>query len=715
MATLEKIRSKAGLLVGVVGLALFAFIIGDFLNSGSSFLRQSQEKIAVVDGTSLTIQDYQKRIDEMAEMYKLQSGNTSLPEDIMAQIRESVYETMVRETVLGKQVDKLGIQVTPEELFDMVQGDNISPIILQMPMFQNEEGQFNKASLLQMLKAIDEDYIANVPADQQEQLLSLRRFWLFWEKTIKQQRLEEKYTGFITKGIVANKLDGRYQLDATAATADILFTTQPFSTLPDSAVTVTASEIKKLYKQRKEKYRQRKAQVINYISVDIVPSTDDYDEVRNEIESLREEFVVSEDVADLVNEHSDVAFEDVFITLATFDESIKTFLTTAEKGNVGEPLFENDAYRLFKLIGSKVGPDSVKVSHIMVNGQTESEVMARIDSIKNELRKGADFGRLAADLSIDKQSAEKEGDLGWFTEASAVRGLSAEFKDTIFAAGLNELKTVKSIYGTHLVKVTEKTDNVIKYKVADITISVMPSSKTYSNIYNTLNQYIATNNDVEKFKASAQDAGYRLRTEVQVTVSDQMIDALNGTRQVVRWAFEHGKGDISEIFECDNKFVVAAVEGSLSEGYRPLDETLSTELKQELMIRKKGELIVKELEEKGLKTLAEYAEEMNHGRIDSVKFVGFNTSRIVGIGVVPKLNAYISLAEEGQVSPPVAGSDGVHVFEVMHKNVQPRDGDHDEIRQAEMMTVSNGYRYQYQLMQSLLDKVKVEDLRIRFY
>jgi peptidyl-prolyl cis-trans isomerase D len=715
MATLEKIRGKAGLLVGVVGLALFAFIIGDFLNSGSSFLRQSQEKIAVVDGMSLTIQDYQKRIDEMAEMYKLQSGNTSLPEDIMTQIRESVYETMVRETVLGKQLDELGIQVTAEELFDMVQGDDISPIIRQMPMFQDAEGRFNKASLLQMLKAIDEDYIANVPADQQAQLLSLRSFWLFWEKTIKQQRLEEKYTSLITKGIVANKLDGRYQLDVTSTTADILFTTQPFSTISDSTVKVKKSEVEKLYKQQKEKYRQRKAQVIDYISVDIVPSADDYEEVRKEIESLREEFVASDDVTDLVNEHSDVAFEDVFATTETFDESIKSFLVTAEKGSVGEPLFENDTYRLFKLLGSKVGPDSVKVSHIMVNGQTEDEVTARVDSIRDELRKGADFGRMAVELSVDKQSAEKEGDLGWFTETTALRGLSAEFKDSIFVAGLNEVKVVKSLYGTHLVKVTEKTANATKYKVAEITISVAPSSETYSNIYNALNQYIANNDDVVKFKAFAQDAGYRLRTDVQVTVSDQMIDALKGTRQVVRWAFEHSKGDISEIFECDNKFMVVAVEGSLSEGYRPLDEALAATLEQELIRQKKGELIVKELEAKGLKTLTEYAEVMNHGRIDSAKFVGFNTSRIVGLGVVPKLNAYISLAEEGQVSIPVVGNDGIHVFEVIRKNVQSRDGAHDEIRQAEMMTASNGYRYQYQLVQSLLDKAKVEDMRIRFY
>jgi peptidyl-prolyl cis-trans isomerase D len=184
---------------------------------------------------------------------------------------------------------------------------------------------------------------------------------------------------------------------------------------------------------------------------------------------------------------------------------------------------------------------------------------------------------------------------------------------------------------------------------------------------------------------------------------------------VVRWAFEHGKGDISEIFECDNKFIVAAVEVSLKEGYRPLDESLAASLKQELIIQKKGEQIAKELEAQNLTTLTAYAAVMNHGRIDSAKFVGFNTSRIVGIGAAPKLNALISLAEPGKVSAPVASANGVHVFEVMRRNVPEQTEAPDENRQAEMMNLTNGYRYQYQLVQTLLEKAKMEDTRIRFY
>ena len=139
MATLEKIRSKAGLLVLVVGVALFAFIIGDFLNSGSTYFRQSQEKIAEIEGEVVHIQDYQARIDEMSEMYKMQSGSTSLPEEVMTQIRQSVFDAMVQEVVLDNATEKLGMVVSAEELFDMVQGENISPLIQQMQMFTNPQ------------------------------------------------------------------------------------------------------------------------------------------------------------------------------------------------------------------------------------------------------------------------------------------------------------------------------------------------------------------------------------------------------------------------------------------------------------------------------------------------------------------------------------------------------------------------------------------------
>lgn len=711
MATLEKIRSKAGLLVLVVGIALFAFIIGDFLNSGSTYFRQSQERIAKINGELIHYQDFQQRIDEMSEMYKMQMGTTSLPEETMVQIRQMVFNNMVEEIVLGEATAKIGMTVSPDELFDMVQGENISPLIQQMPMFANPQtGQFDKAALLNYLKAISDENIASLPADQQSQFIQARNFWLFWEKNIKNQRLEQKYTTLISKAISANKLDAKENFDASAESSDIVYAMQSYSTIPDSTIQVSKSELEKLYNERKESFKQKEGRILTYVTADIRPSQEDYDNVEKDIDALKAEFTTAENVADLVNENSDVPYVDAFVTDKTFDEEMRQFATTAEVGDVYGPVFESDRYRMFKLVAKTQAPDSVKVSHIMLAGRSEAEIESLADSLMTALKGGADFAELAKKYSMD-QAAENGGELGWFTELAALRGVNEDFKDAVFSAKVDEIKVVKSMYGTHLVKVTEKTKNVTKYKVADVEMAVTPSSKTYSKLYNDLNQFIASNRDISKLDAAAKEAGYNAATNQTVTADNQMLGMIKNSRQVIRWAFQNEKGSISEIFECDDKFVIAAVEGELQEGYRPLS-LVEASLKSEIIAQKKGEQIASELKAKNLTTMEAYADAMG-AHLDSVKFVNFGTRRISGIGVEPNLNAAIALAPVDQVSDPVKGNNGVYVFKVYARNAENKE--FNEAEQKRTIDATNAYRFAYQSIQALINAADVEDDRIRFY
>lgn len=711
MATLEKIRSKAGLLVLVVGVALFAFIIGDFLNSGSTYFRQSQEKLAEVEGEEIKIHDYQDRVDEMSEIYKMQTGQNSLPEEYMTQIRQSVFDGMVQDIVLEKATARLGMVVGPEELFDMVQGENISPLIRQMPMFANPQtGQFDKTALLNFLKSIDSDHIASYPADQQEQLLRAKNFWLFYEKNIKRQRLEQKYTTLLSKAISANVLDAKEAFDETAESADLVYAMQSYATIPDSTITVSKSEIEKLYNQRKELFKQKAGKVLQYLAVDIRPSQEDYDKAQADMDEVKKELASDRSVADVVGENSEVPYLDAFFSAQSLDPEMKQFATTAEVGAIEGPLFENDKYRLFKLVAKTEAPDSVKVSHIMLAGKTEAETKALADSLMGALKGGSDFAELAKKYSAD-QAAENGGELGWFTEATALRGVNAEFKEALFSTPLNQVTVVKSLYGTHLVKVTGRTANVTKYKIADVEMTVSPSSKTYSHIYNELNQFISNNHSLEKMAANAKEAGYNVVSDVTVTAADQLLGTIKNSRQVIRWAFQNGTDAISEIFECDNQFVIAGIERELPEGYTPVDRVASS-LKAELVAQKKGDKIATELEAKQLTSIEAYAEAMQ-ATVDTVKFVNFATRRIAGIGVEPKLNAMISLAEVDKLSAPVKGNNGVYVFKVYAKNKENKN--YNEADEVRTLDAANAYRFQYQVVRSLVNRADVEDNRVRFY
>jgi len=711
MATLEKIRSKAGLLVLVVGLALFAFIIGDFLNSGSTYFKQSQERIAKVNGQTISIHDYQNLVDEMVEMYKMQTGQTSFPDEYMAQIRQSVFDTMVQDIVLGEATEEVGMEVSSDELFDMVQGENISPLIQQMPMFQNQQtGAFDRNALLNFLKVIDDDAIAAAPAEQQDQLIKAKNYWLFWEKNIKRQRLEQKYTTLIVKAVGANKLEAKESFEENAKSADIVYAMQAYATVPDSTIEVSNSELKALYDQRKELFKQKETKVVKYLAVDIRPSQEDYKAVETEIESVKNELANSDKVADIVNENSEIPYVDAFFTDKSFDNEMKQFATTAEVGTVYGPVFANDKYRLFKLIDKTTAPDSVKVSHIMLAGKSEAETAALADSLMGAIKGGADFAELAKQHSVD-QAAQNGGELGWFTEVTALRGVNEEFKNAIFSTPVNQVVIVKSTYGTHLVKVTEKTANVTKYKMADVDMTVSPSSKTYSAIYNELNAFISKNHDIAKLDTAAKSAGYNVISDVQITPDNQTLGTVKSSRPVVRWAFQNSNGSISEIFECDDKFVIAAVEKSAPAGYAPLD-MVAQGLKAELVAKKKGEKIAADLTAKNLSSIEAYAQAMGSS-VDSVKFVSFGTRRISGVGVEPNLNAAVSLAKVDQVSAPVKGNNGVYVFKVCAENNDAKQYNEE----AEMRTINanNAYRLSYQTIQSLVNKADVEDNRIRFY
>ena len=712
MATLEKIRNKAGLLVTVVGVALFAFIIGDLLNSGSSFMSRNQNNVVVVNGNAVDYQEYMNRENELMEIYKLQMGTSNLNEMQTNQLRQSVYEEIVMENILDPRLEELGITVTPSEMTDMVEGENISPVLLQNQMFTNPQtGTFDRNAVIMFLNQIKN--IESYPESARGQLLQGKALWMFWEKNIKRNRLSEKYTNLLTKAIVANSLEAKDAFNNAAVSSDIAYAMEALVNTADSTINVPASEIEKLYNQRKEMFRQQEACVIDYIAVDIVPSTEDYSKAAEEMEAIRTEMTTTDNIAALTNEKSERKYINAFFSVNGFgtDNDAVNFISSAEVGDIEGPTFKNNQYRILKLVDKTEAPDSVFVLQMMIAPRaTEAETKVYADSLLNVVKGGADFAELARQYSVD-QMAETGGEIGWITEAGALQGINEEFKKTAFSLPAGQSAIVKSNFGTHIVKVTDRTKNVPKYKVADIVYTVTPSSATRSQLYNALNQFIANNNSIEKIESAAKENGYNLISNARVHSTDMTIGSVTGARQVVRWAFNNKKGSISDINECDNQFVVAAHKGKLPEGYQSL-ASVTPQLKAELATKIKGEELAASLKAKNLSSITDYANAMNTNP-DTVKFITMATSRITNIGVEPKLNALVTAASPNKVSEPVVGNSGVYVFEVTNRT--NNETPFDQQRQINMLEANNAYRVGGLVFRFMQQNADIEDNRIRFF
>lgn len=712
MATLEKIRKKAGLLVTVVGIALFAFIIGDLLNSGSSFLNRNQNNVVVVNGNAVDYQDYMARENELTEVYQIQMGTSTLNENYTNQIRQVVYEDIIMENILEPRLEKLGMHITSEEMTDMVEGENISPVLLQLPMFQNQQtGTFDRNAIINFLNQIKN--IDGFPEATQAQLMPYKTLWMFWEKNIRRNRMTEKYLTLLNKAVVANSLEAKDAFNNSAESSDITYVMEPFSSIADTTVVIPASEIEKLYQERKEMFRQSETCVIDYIAVDIAPSQEDYNKMAKEMDAIRAELETTDNVAALTNEKSERKYMNAFFSVSGFgtDQDVIDFVTTAEPGAIEGPIFKDNKYRILRLMDKTEAADSVNVSELMLAQRaTEAESKAYADSLLNVIKNGADFTEIVRAHSVD-QLAENNGEMGWLTEAGALQGLNEEFKKTVFSLPVGQSAIVKSTYGYHIVKVTDKTKNVPKYKIADIQYTVTPSSATRSQLYNSLNQFIANNNSTEKIEATAKENGYNLISNTRVYKTDMSIGNVTGARQVVRWAFNNKKGQISDINECDDKFVVAVHKGKLPEGYQSL-ASVTPQLKAELAAKKKGEEIATGLKAKNLSSIDAYANAMS-ATPDTVKFITMATTRITNIGVEPKLNALISMSPLNKVSDPVAGDNGVYVFEVINRTND--NNPYDEKQQKSMIEANNSYRIGNMVIRYMQQEADIEDNRIRFY
>jgi len=703
MAVLEKIRSKGVLLIGAVGLALLAFIVGDFLNSGSSYFNKSKETVAKIVGEDINIKDYTASIDQMTEVYKIETGKSELNEEMMTQLRASVWESMVNEKILNAEAKKLGLAVSKEELSDRCIGNNIHPLIQQRRTFAGENGQFSRPLLVQFLNSLEQ---APANEEMKQQLAKAKSYWMFWEKTVKNSILQEKYTALISKAVVANSLDAKMSYQDRKTSVDVAYVVQPYYTVSDSAVTVSKSEIKDRYNKQKEQYKQDANCSVNYVAFEIKPLKEDYKEAEAWINKLSTEFKTTDDVVGLVNSNSDVMYNGQNYSVATVPANLKAFAFSGKTGDIVGPMFVNETYTMARIMQSGIQQsDSVKLRHIFL---VEKDA-AKADSLVAAIRAGGDFAAMARQYSAVKQTAANGGEIGWIQEGT--QGVDKDMA-AAFSKATNEVFTLKNPQGVQIMQVMEKTPARSKVKLAILERKVVASSKSQSRIYNDAKQF-AVDLTADKFDAKAKEKGYIVRPANEfLKVADRISDIAQ-SRKVVQWAFKGDKGDVSDVFECGSTLVVATITDVNEKGYRSI-EKLNEQLKAEIIKDKKAELMIKNLTAQLAKTPT--LEGLAGSMGDSLKVatgVNFAAYQFGLAGMEPAVIGKSTVIALNKVSAPIKGNAGVFVIRTSNKQVNPQPFN----AQMEKMQLNGrmSYALPYMIIQDLKDKADIVDNRINFF
>jgi peptidyl-prolyl cis-trans isomerase D len=585
MATLEKIRNRAGVLVAVViGLALFAFILGDILGSGQSLFTNNQFEIAEIAGKSIPYQKFQEKVDQLTEVYKLNTGETSVDAQTYDGILEQAWQLLLREIILEKEYEKLEIEVSPEEMFDMVQGSNVHPYVQQL-FTDPSTGAFNRSAVIQFLRSMSQD------ASGQQ-----RAYWLYVEKEIEQERKLTKYNNLVAKGLYVNQVEVNQNWERSNKAVNVDYVMRRFNSIPDSLIDVSQSEIQRYYRQNRNDFQQEASRDIEYVAFDILPSPADTAQALQWIESMEEEFSEVEEVRQFINLNSDVPYSGQNYGRDELPETIAGFMFEAQPGDIYGPYFENNSYNLSRLVEINYVPDSIRARHILIqpeqNDQDLQAARSLADSLLAVLQKGGSFDRIAMEYSDDTGSRLEGGNLGWFSEGMMV----PEFNDASFSASRRELFIVETQFGFHIVQVTDRSREVKKVQVATLAREVVPGSSTYQRIYTQASQFSGVNDTYEKFSNAVAEEGLSLRMANNIQINDKQLPGMESARELVRWAYEARENSISPVFEIGDRFVVAALTDVRSEGYQPVED-VQNEIADILTKEKKSVIIEAEIRE----------------------------------------------------------------------------------------------------------------------
>lgn len=712
MATLQKIRSKGPLLVIVIGLALFAFIAGDAWKVLQP--HQGKQDVGEVNGEVLSAQDYQKMVDELSEVIKLTNGLNSLTEDQLNNVKDQVWQSYVNNKLIAEQAEKLGLKVTDAEIQSIIdQGTH--PLLMQTSFRNPQTGMFDKDMLKKFLVDYANLNASQMPAQYVEYYQKMGAFWQFVEKTLAQSTLAEKYQNLVTKSLISNPVAAEDAFNSRTEQSDLLLAGVPYSSINDSTVQVSDSEIKDRYNEKKEQFKQLvETRDIRYIDVKVVPSDADRKAVEKEVTEYSNQLAsTTADFGTFVRSTgSSVNYSDVPVSKSVFPADVASRLDSTNVNEVYGPYYNqtDDSFNAFKLLAKVSSPDSIQFRQIQVYADTEEKTKTLADSIYNALKGGADFAAVA---KIYGQTGEATWVNAQSWEGSELDADNSKFINTLLNQPVNELANLNMGQANLILQVMNKKSMQTKYKVAVVKREVEFSKETYNAAYNKFSQFVAQNTTIDSMVKNAEESGYTLMPRTDLSSAEYYVGGVRSTREALKWIFAAKPGEVSPLYECgeNDHLMVVALDKIHEAGYRDIN-SVAEMLRAEIRRDKKAEKIMEEM--KKYNSIAQ-VKGMKDAVSDSVKHVTFSAPAYISVtrSSEPVIGAVAAKTAANKVSAPIKGNGGVYMIQVYAKE---KGSEKFDAKQEETTLTNMAVRIAgNQLINDLYQKAKVVDQRYLFF
>jgi len=703
MAVLNKIRQRSFFLIIIIALALFAFVLADLFRSGGFSGNKALKVIGEVNGEEINTQEFQNRLERISR------GRNGMS------MVNSVWDQVINGRLISQQVEKAGIRVDSEHLKGAIEKAYSSD-----PTFQNEAGVFDYAKV--------QSFVNEMKTTNPQRYKS---FWLGLEKERLDGAASDVYFDMVKAGINFTGKEGEIVHKSNNETLNLKYVQLPFTSIVDSTVAVSKSEISKYINDHKSQYKEEANTDLAYVKIDEVASLEDEQEISKNLEALIGNtveynkqlnandtilgFAATKDIEEFVNANSSSKYNTQFQFKNDLTEDVATNLYDAEIGKVYGPYKDGSFIKLAKLVETTKMPDSAKASHILIAWEglrtaqdvtrTKDEAKKLADSIKGiVLKSKSKFADLAKEFSVDKSNNDKGGDLGYFTPGRMVPA----FNDYVFKGSKGDVGVVETQFGYHIIRVEDQKNYQKAVKIAIISREIEPSEKTIGEIYAKASNFVQAAKS-KGFEEAAKEFNYTVSPVKGVKELDEYIPGVGQQRSIVRWAFnkENETGTIKS-FDIPSGYFISKIVSRREEGLMTA-ENASTEVISILRKQKKAELLKDKIKAPDLESIAV----SNGTTVKSANAVSLNSGSISGVGVEKRVVGAAFGLEKGKVSKSIVGDKGVYVVEVTEKTPAQKLASYKGVANKNVSSVVNGA--QSAVTKALKDKSEITDRRADLY
>lgn len=675
MAALGTIRKRGVILVCIISFGLFAFIAEEAFRSCDSAKNNERQQIGEVFGEKISVQEFQKLVDEYTEVIKMQQGQDNLPEEQMNQVKDMVWNSYIQNKIVAHEAEKLGLTVTDAELQDILKA-GINPMLAQTPFVNQQTGRFDVSALQKFLadyKAQKANPSAN--AQMMDQYTKIYNYWSFIEKTLRQQTLAQKYQSLLAHCFLSNPVEAKMAFKEENEESKIQLAAFPYSDIQDDKVKVVESDLKAKYDEMKARFKQPvESRDIKFVDIQVEASQADRAALNKEFAGYQTQLAAAADPTEVVRKSaSTVAYLGIPVGKDAFPSDIAATLdsmavgaTTAVKANKAD-----NTLNIVKLVNKQQLPDSIQYRVIQVAAASVAEAKTKADSIQGAISGGADFEAIAKKYG---QTGEK----AWMTTrqyefAQSMDKDNKAFINALNTQAVNATSQLQLGQGYVILQVCDRKAMIEKYTAAVIKKNIDFSQDTYRTAYNKFSSFVSANQTADEIVKNAAKSGYKVQDLKDITTATHYVANIHSTREALKWIFEAKEGSVSPMYECGNNdhLLVVVLDKINRIGFRGLDDPQVKEMvKAEVIKDKKAEMIEAKLN--GVKNIA--AAKSKGAKVSEVNQITFAAPVFVASAGAsePALSGAVSATKKGAFSAhPVKGNAGVYLFLVTNKSNRP--------------------------------------------